>query len=231
MDKPSTQRKPQPPFVKHYLAFYNLVQFCGWGFGLILALKFMLFSKPYSHRLLWEHCSMIISIFQTLQLMEVVHAAIKFVPSNPIQTFIQIFSRLMLVWGILVPIVDARDSIGVPMLLIAWSIAECTRYIYYALNIYDAVPYLSTWLRYSLFIVLYPLGVSGELLTTYAALAPIRRMKFLSLELPNALNISFYYDIYCILFMLSYVHFFPQLYLYMMHQRKKILSNSQSKRD
>lgn len=169
---------------------------------------------------------------------------IGFVRSNPFTTFTQIFSRLMLVWGILIPLSEARYSIGVPMLLIAWCIAECTRYAYYALNIYDAVPYICTWLRYTLFIVLYPIGVSGELFTTYAALRPIRQQKFLSFDLPNKLNFSFHYDVYCIIFMLSYIHckychlkpyspfvyflflVFPQLYLYMFGQRKKIIGSS-----
>ncbi|KAH7636669.1 protein tyrosine phosphatase-like protein [Dermatophagoides farinae] len=195
--KKSQTRQQSPPIVKHYLAIYNAVQFIGWAYGLFLTIRFLLFSpERHNYRLLWEHCSIIITIFQTYQLIEVFHAMI------------------------------ARYSIGVPMLLIAWCIAECTRYAYYALNIYDAVPYICTWLRYTLFIVLYPIGVSGELFTTYAALRPIRQQKFLSFDLPNKLNFSFHYDVYCIIFMLSYIHFFPQLYLYMFGQRKKIIGSS-----
>nr|XP_046913964.1 LOW QUALITY PROTEIN: very-long-chain (3R)-3-hydroxyacyl-CoA dehydratase hpo-8-like [Dermatophagoides farinae] len=225
--KKSQTRQQSPPIVKHYLAIYNAVQFIGWAYGLFLTIRFLLFSpERHNYRLLWEHCSIIITIFQTYQLIEVFHAMIGFVRSNPVTTFTQIFSRLMLVWGILIPLSEARYSIGVPMLLIAWCIAECTRYAYYALNIYDAVPYICTWLRYTLFIVLYPIGVSGELFTTYAALRPIRQQKFLSFDLPNKLNFSFHYDVYCIIFMLSYIHFFPQLYLYMFGQRKKIIGSS-----
>lgn len=121
-------------------------------------------------------------------------------------TFIQILSRLVLVWGVLVPIPAARSSIGVPMLLVAWSIAECTRYFYYGFHLYDSAPHFATWLRYTLFIVLYPMGVSGELLTTYAALPTISAAKMWSIELPNIFNISFYYDYVLVLFMLSYLH-------------------------
>lgn len=222
-------RKPQPAGVKLYLAFYNAVQFLGWGYGLVLALQYLATSKqPTNFRLLWEHCSTVIATFQTLQFMEVIHAALRFVPSSPVQTFIQILSRLVLVWGVLVPVVEARSSLGVPMLLIAWSIAECTRYFYYGFHLYDAVPFFSTWLRYSLFIVLYPVGVTGELLTTYASLSTISKRKLWSIELPNPLNISFYYDYLLILFMLSYIHFFPQLFFFMLAQRKKFLGSGAS---
>lgn len=228
---PIKKRKEQSESVKLYLAIYNLVQFLGWGYGLIQTINFLLFKSTKTSgtnfRQLWDNCSLTIMIFQTYQFAEVIHAALRFVPSNPFQTFTQIFSRLMLVWGVLYPVPEARDSLGVPLLLIAWCIAEITRYSYYALNIYNLVPFICTWARYTLFIVLYPMGVTGELLTTYASLKYIRNRKLLTLELPNPLNISFYYDIALIIFMLSYFHFFPQLYLYMLRTRRKVLGPSQ----
>lgn len=177
-----------------------------WGYGLLLALQLYAAGRVTSYRALWDHCSLVITLFQTYQLMEVVHAALRFVPSNPVQTFIQILSRLVVVWGILVPIPEARDSVGVPLLLVAWCIAECTRYFYYGFNVYNAAPYISTWLRYSLFIVLYPMGVSGELITLYHSLPLIQRHKMLELALPNRLNISFHYDYLVMLIMASYIH-------------------------
>ena len=46
--------------------------------------------------------------------------------------------------------------------------------------------------RYNLFIVLYPLGVAGELLTIYAALPFVRRSGMYSMRLPNKYNVSFW---------------------------------------
>lgn len=218
----------------------------------MLAIQFLITSgKGNNFRLLWEHCSTVLTIFQTLQLIEVGHAAVRLVPSSPIQTFIQILSRLVLVWGVLIPVPESRHSIGVPMLIIAWCIAECTRYFYYGFHLHNAAPYFATWLRYTLFIVLYPLGVSGELFTTYSSLKTISAKKMWSIELPNAFNISFYYDYILIAFMLSYIHcrfliiihyliallifeifspVFPQLYFFMLAQRKKFLGPNKSEK-
>ena len=146
-----------------------------------------------------------LTIFQTLQLLEVVHCAIGLVPSSAFQTFIQIISRLMVVWGILLPIVETRNAMGVPLLLFAWSFAEMTRYLYYALNIYNLVPYVLTWLRYSLFIVLYPVGVTGELLTMVAAYPLIRDRNLFAIHLPNFANFSFYYHYMLIVVILAYI--------------------------
>lgn len=159
---------------------------------------------------LWEKASLPITIFQTLQLIEVVHAAIKFVPSNPVTTFIQIISRIIVVWAIVVPIKETRSSIGIPLILTAWSIAEMTRYLYYALNLISSrapylMPYLLTWCRYSFFMILYPIGVSGELILMYTALPYIRRRQLLYFKMPNPYNVSFYSDWLLIAIMLSYI--------------------------
>jgi hypothetical protein len=42
---------------------------------------------------------------------------------------------------------QSRTSVGVPMLLVAWSITEVIRYSFYALNLLNAVPWVLTWMR------------------------------------------------------------------------------------
>jgi len=212
---------------KGYLFFYNLVQFAGWSYGFI---RFIQHIQKGSHEGSWNAVSNIITFFQTLQSLEVLHCVVGLVPSNAIQTAMQIASRLIIVWGILLPVVEARDSIGVPLLLFAWSIAEATRYIYYALNIYDKVPGFLTWCRYSFFILLYPIGVSGELISIVAALPYIIRHSLFAIALPNPLNVSFYYEYLLYGVMASYIPFFPQLYFYMLNQRKKFLGSDPAKK-
>ena len=62
-----------------------------------------------------------------------------------------------------------------------------------------------TWLRYSGFIVLYPLGVASELTMVWLALPTIKRSHMWSLDMPNALNYSFDYYYYCILTCILYL--------------------------
>ena len=65
--------------------------------------------------------------------------------------------------------------------------------------------------RYTLFIVLYPMGVTGELLTIYAALPFVRQAGLYSISLPNKYNFSFDYHAFLILIMISYI---PRKYIY-----------------
>lgn len=170
-----------------YLIAYNLAQFFGW-----VAILF----TGRLDLLMW---------FQTIQLFEVVHCMIGFVKSSAFQTLMQIISRIIIVWFALVPFPETRQTIGLDMILWAWPIAETTRYIYYALNLMKLNLYIVTWARYTFFIVLYPLGVSGEFLILMKLKELVKRTGVYDFPLPNFANISFHADIVIILIILFYV--------------------------
>lgn len=170
-----------------YLTLYNLVQFAGWMAVLVTGRLDLL---------MW---------FQTIQMLEVLHCILGLVKSSAFQTFMQIISRIIIVWVALVPNPETRQTIGLDMIFWAWPLAETTRYIYYALNLMKLNLYIVTWARYTFFIVLYPLGVSGELLILYKLMQLSKRTGIYDYKLPNPLNISFYGDIAIILLILTYV--------------------------
>ncbi|XP_074595230.1 very-long-chain (3R)-3-hydroxyacyl-CoA dehydratase hpo-8-like [Brevipalpus obovatus] len=217
-------------FAKIYLILYNVAQLIGWGAILVEVIKHFSSGK-INYAQLWANSRLYLSIFQTLQLIEVVHAAIKLVPSSPVTTFVQIISRIIVLWAILVPIKETTASVGVALILASWSIAESTRYLYYALNIVSLVPSLLTWCRYSFFILLYPSGVSGELILMWRALPYIKKRELLYYKLPNPLNISFYSDWVLMAIMFSYIPLFPQLYMYMLSQRRKVLGGTSKRKE
>lgn len=72
-------------------------------------------------------------------------------------------------------------------------------------NVKLSLIYFLALLRYNMFIVMYPLGVIGELLTIHAALPYVRRSGMFSLRLPNKYNVSFDYYYFLIIVMLSYI--------------------------
>lgn len=54
-------------------------------------------------------------------------------------------------------------------MLLAWSTTEIIRYTYFMLNLVGSVPGLLTWLRYNTFYVLYPVGITSEMLLIFNA--------------------------------------------------------------
>ncbi|XP_011871977.1 PREDICTED: very-long-chain (3R)-3-hydroxyacyl-CoA dehydratase 2-like, partial [Vollenhovia emeryi] len=163
---------------------------------------------------------------------QIVHAALGLVRSNIIITLFQVASRVVVVAGVILatPTTYAAASLGLPLALTAWSITEIIRYSYYFANLVGIVPHVLVWLRYTLFIGLYPLGVTGELLCFYAAVKYASAYpNSWSYPLPNAWNFTFSYLYTLIAIMLTYIPGFPPLYLHMFAQRRKILGPAKEK--
>ncbi|CAD5119350.1 DgyrCDS7967 [Dimorphilus gyrociliatus] len=208
-----------------YLVVYNVVQFFGWFmifYGLINA---------GSTKSVFKICSTLLYIFQTAAILEVVHAALGLVKSNVFLTFFQVLSRVFVVWGISYSVPETRATNGTTMYLAAWSITEIVRYAYYAINLLSDVPYFIVWARYTFFIVLYPIGVTGELLVFYNALPSVKKSGLYSFHLPNKYNFSFDYYTLLIIGMLTYIPIFPQLYMHMFKQRGKFVSTPKDKEE
>ncbi|XP_030064643.1 very-long-chain (3R)-3-hydroxyacyl-CoA dehydratase 2 isoform X2 [Microcaecilia unicolor] len=134
-------------------------------------------------------------------------------------------SRVFLTWAVTHSVKEVQNEGSVLLFVVAWTITEIIRYSFYTFSLLNHLPYLIKWARYTLFIVLYPMGVTGELLTIYAALPIVRKTGLYSINLPNKYNFSFDYYTFLILVMVSYIPIFPQLYFHMLHQRRKIISN------
>lgn len=207
-----------------YLVGYNLFQTIGWMYIFVKVILYAVTTGTYYG--MWNEISTSIKIFQTLAYIEVIHCVLKLVRSSPVITFLQITSRVMVVWGIITSVPEVANTIGVPLLLIAWCLAEIIRYSFYAANILDSCPYFLTWCRYTFFYVLYPLGVTGELLSMYASLPYIKERNLYSIRMPNKANFSFHYYYIVIASMLVYIPGFPHLYQYMIGQRAKVLKGN-----
>lgn len=216
------------PVTKVYLLLYNFIQVFGWAYLLYVVVNYYTFSS--SKVPLWELVRTVLVVFQNAAVLEILHAAIGIVPSNVIITFIQVLSRVIVVCGVLLATPTAPYSIGLPMVLVAWSLAEITRYSYYGFNLLGGVPKFLLWCRYTFFLVLYPLGVSGELLCLYSAQKYVGETKMWTLEMPNIFNVIFNYQCLLIIIMISYIPLFPQMYMHMLVQRKKFLGGEVKKK-
>lgn len=183
-----------------------------------------------------------LKLVQSAAVMEVLHAALGLVRSPVMITATQVASRLWILWGI----VDAAPastttqaltllhlpaplpslSLSLVTLFTAWCASEIIRYGFFALKEAGLQPYGMLWLRYTGFIVLYPLGVSSELAMVWLAMPELRRSGTWSVALPNAWNFGFSYWLACWVAVAAYLPGFPQLYGYMLAQRRKLLGSS-----
>ncbi|CAH1403351.1 unnamed protein product [Nezara viridula] len=225
------KRAPSPvlsPMVKLYLFSYNALQFLGWSYLLYQVVIHYASGKDSSS--LWEAVKFTLMVFQNAAVLEVLHVMLGLVKSNVVITAMQVASRVMVVCGVLSVTPTAPRSIGLLLLLIAWSVTEIIRYLYYAVNIYTKVPFFIVWCRYTFFYVLYPVGVTGELLCFYAAQKFVKQHHLWSMDLPNVANFTFSYHYFQLAIMASYLPLFPRLYLHMVSQRKKIIGGESGRK-
>jgi very-long-chain (3R)-3-hydroxyacyl-CoA dehydratase len=161
---------------------------------------------------------------QTLAVLEIAHALLGLVRSSIETTVMQVFSRLVLVWGIAERYDVARTNPLYALMVFAWSLTEVIRYIFYATSLITKPPYLLVYLRYTTFYILYPLGAGSEAFLMYSTLpnsspSPIPSWR------------SFIWGIWTVT---DYVRgtlflvWWPALYVLMAHmvnQRRKVLGN------
>nr|XP_056717408.1 very-long-chain (3R)-3-hydroxyacyl-CoA dehydratase 2 [Euleptes europaea] len=224
----SRRRKGPGGLATAYLVIYNVVMTAGWlviAVGLVRA-----YLATGSYHNLYYSIEKPLKFFQTGALLEILHCAIGIVPSAVVLTAFQVMSRVFLTWAITHSVKEVQSEDSVLLFVVAWTITEIIRYSFYTFSLLNHLPYFIKWARYTLFIVLYPMGVSGELLTIYAALPFVRQSGLYSISLPNKYNFSFDYYTFLILVMMSYIPLFPQLYFHMLHQRRKVLSPAEEQK-
>jgi very-long-chain (3R)-3-hydroxyacyl-CoA dehydratase len=125
-------------------------------------------------------------------------------------TFIQVLSRLTLVWGVCDAFpAETQTSTAYSTMVLAWSITEVVRYSFYFTSLRGSVPSVLQWLRYNTFLVLYPLGVGSEMTEVWKAI-PEAELNYPGLG----------YGFYAIL--ASYAPGFYVLFGYMLKQRRRL---------
>ncbi|KAM3966810.1 3-hydroxyacyl-CoA dehydratase 1 [Aphomia sociella] len=226
-EKTQKSKKSGPSAIgKCYLLAYNGIQTLGWSY--LLLNSTLHFLNRGTLDTFWPEIKWTVIIFQNAAILEVLHAAIGLVPSGVFVVLMQVYSRVFLLCGVLLVTHGATVSPGIPLCILAWSVTEIVRYGYYTLNLVDAVPQILLFLRYTTFIILYPVGVTGELLCMYYALDEIAEKKIATVLMPNDWNILFSYYYFIIFYMFLYVPLFPVLFGHMMAQRKKMLGKSKT---
>lgn len=192
--------------IEKYLKGYNIVQLIGWTFALV--------SLPLNPLV----SILTVVIFQTLSLLEIFHAYKKWTYSSPFYCFVQIgarlfvlfFTCLMIFATIFKPLLYFEYVVY--LMLVTWSVAEIIRYSYYVKQLFNKDNKSITWLRYSAFIICYPIGLFCEFYVMFTVF-----------KYNNILAIK----IIMVIASFIYIFLFPKLYKHLLKQRKiKLITNN-----
>jgi hypothetical protein len=175
----------------------------------VLYLTYSSLIAQHTPKMLWTKIGLPLQVTQTLAVLEVLHSILRLVPSPVVSTFLQVTSRIVLVWGFTSVSLVARSHWSLYLMVGSWALVEVPRYAFYAINLITSkVPGPLFWLRYNLFAILYPTGITGEVLQVLKTM-------------PMLKDISLVYWYSALLWLLSYVPGAPFMYSHMIVQRKK----------
>uniref|UniRef100_A0A0E0HFK9 Very-long-chain (3R)-3-hydroxyacyl-CoA dehydratase n=1 Tax=Oryza nivara TaxID=4536 RepID=A0A0E0HFK9_ORYNI len=216
-----------------YLLSYNSVQALGWFVALLRLLPCL--APPSS-----VHSSYAVAGDLTWAILETIHAAIGLVHTSPLLAFLQWGGRTHFVLAVVRQIPEVgrtanfcfvQSSPSVFITFMAWSISESNffmvqviRYSHYALTTLKVCPPWLTYLRYTAFIPLYPIGVGpGEMWTMYQALPFVKERKLYSGFFGK---FSMSYHSFLVAVLAVYPFLWMKLYLHVFKQRRSKLGKT-----
>ncbi|KAI8520019.1 hypothetical protein Bbelb_032760 [Branchiostoma belcheri] len=228
-------RQPLGPVARAWLVFYNAAHAVGWSYVLFLFLRHLLHTLPSPT---WYE-----GVYGTVKdplkaslpvslIFEVLHAATGLVPSGVVPTALQMSARVFMVWGVAHLVPQIQTTAYISLFVVPWCLAEVTRYPYYVTTVLGVKSQALLWCRYSFFIVLYPMGAFGEVLTMYAALSPIKEGALNLAGIPSSLQGAFQYYYYLVVaFLLAWAPCWWPINMHMFRQRKKALGRPGTKEE
>ncbi|KAG7999462.1 Very-long-chain (3R)-3-hydroxyacyl-CoA dehydratase [Nibea albiflora] len=224
-----------------FLFIYNLVQFLGFSWIFVnMTVRLFIFGQG-EERLLWlkvSHCfsftdpiisntpltsdslydtfhtiSDVMFFCQILAAVEVLNAAFGVVRTSVIPTLIQVVGRNFVLFIIFGSLEKMHNQPVVFFVFYLWSAIEIFRYPFYMLGCFNTEWKTLTWLRYTVWIPLYPLGVLAEAVAVIQSIPIFDENKFLSIPLPKAIgtsiSFSYFLHVYLVLMFLGPVYQLP----------------------
>jgi hypothetical protein len=97
-------------------------------------------------------------LLQLTAFLEVLHSALGLVRSVTLYNFLQWLGRSHVLFAIIAQIPEVQEQPPILITFSAWALSEVIRCPYYVLTLMGMCPRWLIWLRYTAFVVLYPVG-------------------------------------------------------------------------
>lgn len=176
---------------KVYMVFYNLCQFVGYTYVLLVMSVLYYRDGPDSMSKIYETVGNPLKFCQLLQYLEVLHPIFGYTKGGPLVPFFQVTGRNFVLFLMITLEPRMQTKPVVFYIFCIWSLVEVVRYPYYITQMFESNIGLLTWLRYTIWIPLYPMGILCEGIIILRNIPYFEETKRLSVELPNKWNFCF----------------------------------------
>ncbi|CAH4022958.1 very-long-chain (3R)-3-hydroxyacyl-CoA dehydratase isoform X1 [Pieris brassicae] len=203
---------------KVYLILYNLFQFI--GFTYVLCVMIVRFVKlDYASMVdTYEHVGGAMKFLQLMMFLEVMHPLFRYTKGSPLVAFLQVGGRAFVLFAMIDSEPRMQTKPVVFCLFGIWTLIEVVRYPFYIAQLYRKEIYLLTWLRYTLWIPLYPLGILCEAIVILRNIPYFEESGKFTISLPNEWNFAFHLPNFLRVYLLILA--FPGMFFVMKHMHK-----------
>ncbi|KAI7697302.1 hypothetical protein SSS_02225 [Sarcoptes scabiei] len=218
------RKKRVQDFTTSYLFLYNLFQFVGFIYIFVIILIHYLKEGPETIKTIYPSLKNPIKFLNLMQILEILHPLFGYSSGSPMLPLFQLIGRTFYLFILIDCNAELQSHWATFYLLLIYTCSELFRYPYYMLHIYKVNIKFVTWIRYSAWILFYPLGFIFEAITLYNSIPLMESNRKFSIFLPNSMNFSFYMPTFLRIYLC--LGLFPSLYLmmsHMYHQRSKVL--------
>lgn len=206
---------------KVYLALYNLVQFVGFTYILtVMGIRYYR-DGPNSMEGTYQAVGSAMKFCQLMQFMEIMHPLFGYTKGGVLAPLLQVSGRAFVLFALIEAEERMQDKPVVFYLFFIWSAIEVVRYPYYISQVYKTDLPVLTWLRYTMWIPLYPLGFLCEGIVMLRNIPYFEETQKFTVSLPNSLNFAFHFPTLIRIYLL--VLFFPGMYTVMSHMYRSRL--------
>ncbi|XP_072938000.1 very-long-chain (3R)-3-hydroxyacyl-CoA dehydratase [Epargyreus clarus] len=177
---------------KVYLVIYNLFQFIGYTY--VLAVMCVRYAKLEGASIndTYEHVGPAFKFLQLMQFLEVMHPLFGYTRGGVFLPFLQVSGRAFILFAMIEAEPRMQTKPVVFYLFCVWSLIEVVRYPFYIAGLYKKDIYILTWLRYTLWIPLYPLGILCEAIIIVRNIPYFEETQRFTVSLPNEYNFAFH---------------------------------------
>ncbi|XP_062248234.1 very-long-chain (3R)-3-hydroxyacyl-CoA dehydratase-like [Platichthys flesus] len=210
------RKDPYLGLKRGYLFMYNLVQFLGfsWIFVSMTVRLFILGQDSFYDT--FHNMADMMYFCQMMAALEVINPLLGLVKSAFLPAMIQVAGRNVILFVVFGSLEEMQNKPVVFFVFYLWSTIEIFRYPFYMLGCIGTDWKLLTWLRYSLWIPLYPLGVLAEAVAVIQSLPIFDETRLFSVSLPavlgGSLSFSYTLQLYLVFMFLGLFINFRHLY-------------------
>ncbi|XP_022900621.1 very-long-chain (3R)-3-hydroxyacyl-CoA dehydratase isoform X2 [Onthophagus taurus] len=207
-------------FKKVFMICHNFFMYLGFFYILcVLGVRFLK-EGPDSYSGTYDSVGFLMKLLHVLMSLEIIYPILGYSKGSPLINFMQIFGRCFVLFGMISPEPRMQIKPVVFYLFLVWSSVELVRYPYYITQLYKKENAWLTWLRYTVWIPLYPLGFLCEGIIVLRSIPYAEETKLFTLSLPNYYNFVFDYPTVLRIYMFVFVSSMYSMMSYMYKGRK-----------